>query len=1172
MTSPPEGTCHSCGATALANARFCSSCGTPVTPPTCFACSEPLLANARFCASCGTPVDGPSRPVEASAPVAERRVTSVLFADLVGFTTLSEARDAEDVRELLSRYFAESRIIISRYGGTVEKFIGDAVMAVWGVPVAHEDDAERAVRAGLELVHAIAGLGEDVGAAGLTMRVGVVTGEVAVTLGATAEGMVAGDAVNTASRVQSTATPGEVWVDESTRALSAAAIAFEDRGEHELKGKADSIRLFAARAVVADVGGVGRVDGLEAPLTGRDRELRLIKELFHATEEARRPRLIVLDGDPGIGKSRLAREFEKYADGLSATTRWHRGRCLSYGEGVAFWALAEAVRSRLGLIDVENDEDASERLSAGLAEYVPELEEREWLRPRIAALVGASMGTSFAREDLFAAWTAFLERVGGDGEPVVLVIDDAQYADDGLLDFLDHMLVNGRAGIFVLALARPELMARRQDLGGRRTTVVRLDPLDDAAMATLIDGLVIGLPDSTRAALVSRADGVPLFAVETVRALIDRDLVVPQGGRYVLAEGSALDLDTIGAPASLQALVAARLDALTADERRVVADACVLGSSFTRGGLAALGDTRSDLDAVLAALQRKEIVSLQLDRFSAERGQHRFVQSVVRQVAYATMSKRDRKAKHIAAARYLQSAADVGDELAVVIAQHLVDAVDASSPDDSDTNALSIEARELLEQAAAHASSLGATAESQHLYEAAVARADTPELRARLLLAAAEAAKHAGDYSALTAHAQQAMALFDELAEPVEAGVAAAEYAWGVSQLTGHRAGIEVAEARWAALDGTAGADRALLQLSFVLGYAYSNLGDWDTASRYLERRMLLAEESAEPKEIVSAHITMGHRYLTLGAPATAFALTQAAADRARAHDLTGLHAQALNNLASGQASRDLPAALESGRNGIAAARKSGIRGYIDYTLANYALALWSAGQVREARSAAREALEAVVMPGMWALLTTVDAWTSAAMGEPPLDIPERDYPQDDVGVRAWLSGLEIAQARAAGDLSRVVPHLEQSLADVLAANGLDDDFIFLWPPLVETALHAGDLRLAERIFLPGGSAPQGKLSPGVKAQVLRLRGLIAADRGDDAAVVEVDLRAGIAALDHFGAQGLHARAEEEFGRWLASQGRTSEAEPLLAEARATYEQIGAVGWLAQLESTAHAR
>jgi len=629
--------------------RRCASCGAPAD-------------SGRFCNQCGAEVDPvaaePPATRAGDGPVAERRVTSVLFGDLVGFTPLSESRDPEEVRELLSRYFATCRTVIGRYGGTVEKFIGDAVMAVWGVPLAHEDDAERAVRAGLELVAAVAGLGEDVGAPGLAVRIGVVTGKVAVTVGATAEGMVAGDAVNTAARVQSVTEPGRVWVDETTRSLTAAAIAYDDAGAHRLKGKTKPTRLFAAVAVVAELGGGARVDGLEAPLAGRDRELRLLKELFHATAESGRPRLVVLDGEAGVGKSRLVWEFEKYVDGLSATARWQRGRCLSYGDGVPFWALAEALRARLGLSEADSGDDVGERLEGGLVDFVPDPDERDWLRPRLAALVGSGPGTGFTREELFAAWTVFLERIGEGRNPVVLVIDDAQYADDGLLDFLDHLLVAARSSIFVLALARPELLIRRPGLGGRRTTIVRLDPLDDAAMASLVDGLVVGLSPDTRAALVERAEGVPLFAVETVRALIDQDAVVPQEGRYVPAHGVAVDLAALGAPASLQALVAARLDALSPAERRVVADAAVLGATFTREGLLAVDSDPGELDALLESLQRKEILSIQQDRFAADRGQYRFVQSVVRQVAYGTQSRRDRKARHLAAAAHLSGLPD----------------------------------------------------------------------------------------------------------------------------------------------------------------------------------------------------------------------------------------------------------------------------------------------------------------------------------------------------------------------------------------------------------------------------------------------------------------------------------------------------------------------------------
>jgi class 3 adenylate cyclase len=375
--------CPTCGTVPSLTARFCSECGT-VLAHTCPACGADV--SGKFCSECGTPLSAhaplsapPSTDGPGASRVSERRITSVLFGDLVGFTPLSEGRDAEDVRDLLSNYFDTARTLIERYGGIVEKFIGDAVMAVWGVPTAHEDDCERAVRAALDLVDAISSLGNEVGVPGLAMRVGVVTGEVAVTLGATGQGMVAGDAVNTAARIQSAAGPGEVWVDDTTRAATAAAVAYDDVGSHELKGKAAPVQLFAARTVVAAIGGARRVDGLEAAFVGRDREIRLAKELFHATLEENRPRLVAVFGPAGVGKSRLGWEFDKYIDGINDTVHWHRGRCLSYGEGVAFGALAEIVRGRLGILEGDPSELVVQRLVDGLDFHIADSDERSWL-------------------------------------------------------------------------------------------------------------------------------------------------------------------------------------------------------------------------------------------------------------------------------------------------------------------------------------------------------------------------------------------------------------------------------------------------------------------------------------------------------------------------------------------------------------------------------------------------------------------------------------------------------------------------------------------------------------------------------------------------------------------------------------------------------------------------
>ena len=508
-------TCTTCGTALDAGARFCAHCGTPVTAA-CRTCGTELAAGQNFCPQCGTPTaSAPATPAPASThsgPVAERRVTSVLFGDLVGFTTLSEARDSEEVRELLGRYFDTAREIIARYGGTIEKFIGDAVMAVWGVPTAHEDDAERAVRAGLDLTESVAAFGESVGAPGLAMRVGIVTGEVAVNIGAEGQGMVAGDAVNTAARVQSKADPGTVWVDEQTRALTRGAIDFADAGSHELKGKAEPVALFAVAAIMGGVGGERSGDRIQAALVGRRREVSVLKEMFHVAAEESRPRIVVLSGDAGVGKTRLGWELENYIDGLSATVLWHRGRCLAYGDGVAFSALTSAVRGRIGASEDDPESVVRDKLSASLDQYLPNELERARVLPAMISLLGLSGAPSgLTRPELFSAWLTWFERLSQRaGDPVVWVVDDAHYADDGLLDFVEHLATVAQVPLLLVLLARPELLARRSNLAAlRRSTVIGLETLSRVDIAALLDGLVEGLPTDVRDALVDRAEGNP---------------------------------------------------------------------------------------------------------------------------------------------------------------------------------------------------------------------------------------------------------------------------------------------------------------------------------------------------------------------------------------------------------------------------------------------------------------------------------------------------------------------------------------------------------------------------------------------------------------------------------------------------------------------------------------
>jgi class 3 adenylate cyclase/tetratricopeptide (TPR) repeat protein len=627
---------------------------------------------------------------------------SVLFADLVGFTTLAADRDSEAVRDLLTRYFDAAREIVERYGGTIEKFIGDAVMAVWGTPTAREDDAERAVRTALDLVNAVRDLDSGADGRGLEARAAVLTGEATVTLGATNQGMVAGDLVNTASRLQSVAPPGTVLVNEATHRTSNQAIAYEEAGEQILRGKAAPVPAWRAMRVVAKRGGEGRSEGLEAPFVGRDDELRLLKDFFHATTRERRARLISVTGQGGIGKSRLAWEFLKYVDGLLETVYWHQGRSPAYGEGITFWALGEMVRRRAGLVENDDEPTTRARIRASLEEFVQDEADRRRIEPALLFLLGFGEAPAGGREELFAAWRTFFERIATVAT-TALVFEDLQWADQGLLDFIDHLLEWSTGyPLYVVTLARPELLERRPDWGaGRRNFVaLSLQPLGEPAMRQLLGGLVPGLPETAVRSILERAGGVPLYAVETVRMLVAEGRLERVGEAY----RPTADLTTLAVPESLQALIAARLDALPPVDRALLQDGAVLGQTFPLPALAALnGEPAEILEPRLRGLARREILAVDTDPRSPERGQWGFTQALIREVAYATLSKKERRARHLAAARYFES---LGDEEVGVLATHYVDAYLASPPG-PEADSVATQARIALRAAADRASALG---------------------------------------------------------------------------------------------------------------------------------------------------------------------------------------------------------------------------------------------------------------------------------------------------------------------------------------------------------------------------------------------------------------------------------------------------------------------------------
>ena len=919
--------CSNCGTENRAGRKFCSECAAPLALacPSCGALNEP---GEKFCGECAQPLPAGSpaatSTLHVQTAVSERRLVSILFADLVGFTTLAEGRDAEDTRELLSAYFDLSRDVIGRYGGTIEKFIGDAVMAVWGAPTAHEDDAERAVRAALDLVDAVRTLGPTVQA-----RAGVLTGEAAVTLGATNQGMVAGDLVNTASRLQSAAAPGTVLVGEATHRAASNAIVFEEAGEQALKGKTSPIPAWRALRVVAELGGRNRSETLEAPFVGRDLELRLLKDLFHATGRERRSRLVSVIGPAGIGKSRLGWEFSKYTDGVVDTTYWHVGRSPAYGEGISFWALGEMVRRRAGLFETDDETTTRSKIAEMLVEYVRDEADRQWIEPALLTLLGVetSAGSS---EQLFAAWRTFFERIAERGT-VAMVFEDFHYADSGLIDFVDHLLEWSRTTpIFVITLSRPELLERRPDWGAgkRNFTSLYLEPLDEVAMRELLAGLVPGLPAPAVYSIVARADGIPLYAVETVRMLVAE-------GRLTIADGvyrPVGDLTSLAVPETLTALIASRLDALAADDRALVSDAAVLGQSFTLAGLAAVsGIAEAELEPRMRSLVRRELMTLDTDPRSPEHGQYAFVQALIREVAYNTLARPDRKRRHLAAARFFESLDT--DEIAGGLAGHYLAAHD-NATEGPEADALAGQARLALGAAAERAVGLGANDQALRFFEQALHVTSDPAETADLLERAGEAASTAGRHEVAEQHLRRAIDLRRDMGQRPAIARSTAALGRALSTASKSAEGIEVLEPaanEFADLD----TDPGYVALLGQLARAHFLHEELVPAVEVADRTLAAAERADLSAIIADTLVTKGTALAFIGRAIEGLALLEAGQALAESNGFNGTVLRAVGNRSSIVRSRDPSSGLASARTGITIARRVGDRSSLGISLGN---------------------------------------------------------------------------------------------------------------------------------------------------------------------------------------------------------------------------------------------
>ena len=682
--------CPACDGENLDEARFCSHCGHGLAarPETCTSCGADLPAEARFCPACGAPRE--------PAEEAERRLVTILFADLADSTPLGEALDPEDLKDVLGAYAGAMRAEIEAEGGTVEKFIGDAVMAVFGAPVAHEDDAARALRAALRMRDRLAELNADLErrhGVRLALRTGVNTGEVVATRDARPEvGMITGDAVNAAARLEQSAGPGRILVSERT-ARSARGFRFGPLGALSVKGKAEPVRTVELlgederRLTGDDERGI---PGLRAPMVGRDHELDLLRSLYGRLAASGRAQLVTVYGDPGIGKSRLTRELVDWVEQQPARPIVLRGRCLPYGESVTYWPLAEIVKAHTGVLDSDSPDTALAKiglLADGVLASAPD-------PPRAAAALAFTFGLEdprfgFAdfpprqvRLETHDAWRAFFTGMAA-GDPVVAVIEDIHWADDALLELLEELADRVAGPLLFLCPARPDLAQRRPGWGGgkRNFSAIFLEPLthDDAAQLVEFLLAVEELPSATREAMLERADGNPFFLEEIVRHLIDEGRIVRAGDRWRATD----DIAEIVIPDTVQGVLAARIDLLPADERRALRSAAVVGRVFWSGPIERLLNGDGDrLGEILGRLERRELVLSQVGSTVAGEREFVFKHVLTRDVAYGTLSRRDRASAHAAVADWIESSAAGRQlEFADLLAHHYREAFEGTQAD-----------------------------------------------------------------------------------------------------------------------------------------------------------------------------------------------------------------------------------------------------------------------------------------------------------------------------------------------------------------------------------------------------------------------------------------------------------------------------------------------------------
>jgi predicted ATPase/class 3 adenylate cyclase len=1048
-----------------------------------------------------------------NAPRRERKVVTVVFCDLVGFTAKAESMDPEDVEALLRPYHERVRAEFERHGGTVEKFIGDAVMALFGAPVAHEDDPERAARAAL----AIRDFAED---EGLELRVGITTGEALVRLDAqpgAGEGMASGDVVNTAARLQSAAPVNGVLVDETTYRATRQAIDYEDAALIEAKGKSEPVPVWRATAAQSRLG-VDVAHEARSELVGRERELGVVRDAFERARHEHTPQLLTLVGVPGIGKSRLVYELQRIVDADPELITWRQGRCVAYGDGVTLWALSEIVKAQAGIVEQDAPGEVERKLSDAVADVLAETGDASWVETELRSLVGLASESELGgdrRGAAFSAWRRFLEALA-EQRPLVVVFEDLHWADESLLDFVDELVDwVTEVPLLVMATARPELLERRPGWAGGKlnATTLALAPLTADQTALLISHLLERsvLPVESQQALLERAGGNPLYAEQFAELYLER--------------GSA---DELPLPETLQGIIAARLDGLPETEKDLLRDAAVVGKVFW---LAALRREADDAGATLHSLERKGFVRRQKRSSVEGENEFAFAHALVRDVAYGQIARGDRVEKHRQVAEWIESLGRPQDH-AEMLAYHWRSALELARAAGQDDDDLTERARLALREAGDRAFALNAYPAAARYYEDAleVWPAAEPH-RPALLFRRAHALMVAADDRRIDAlgEARDVLLATGDRHGAAEAEAFLAQVSWYQGQHADVFAHLAAADELVENAEASAAATRVL-----AASARYRTLaGEYADGLRLGREALAMAEELGLDELQAHALVTIGSARFQMGEEDGRGDLEQALEIALAAN--SPIAATALNNLSVQASTTDLAREYALMLECRQLAERMGDRDTMRFAQGNITQSIWALGRWDEALAEANDFIAACESGSPHRLEYFVRISRAAirlARGE--IGAALDDYRRADELAR--LDPEPRSQLESVSQIARaflLLGRVEEARASAAElANGLPGIGGALQYRLGTFSLYAEDVGIAPDMRrLVETAAPGGFKDASAAALDGDLRGAAAifASIGTPTAEAEARLRA----AERFFAQGLLADGEAELGKAL---------------------------------------